>query len=60
MWRIPPNFSHADPDWYESLDPDGWEGIIELLEQGQDLLCAYQLSTIVCVPFWATLPAVPP
>ena len=31
------------PDWYESLDPDGREGIIELpLEQQQDLLCAYQ------------------
>ena len=31
------------PSWYKGLDPDGWEGIIELpLEQQQDLLCAYQ------------------
>jgi hypothetical protein len=63
MWRIPTQISSMKvPDWYKSIDPDGWEGIIELpLEQQQDLLCAYQsIHRQKVYRSWATMPAVPP
>ena len=63
MWRIPTQISAMQiPDWYQTLDSEGWEGIIELpLEQQQDLLCAYQaIHHQKVYRSWATLPAVPP
>ena len=62
-WRIPIQSSGFKlPDWYLDLDPDGWEGIIELpLDQQQDLLCAYQsFHHRKVYRSWATLPAIPP
>lgn len=63
MWRIPTQISAmAVPDWYAELDPEGWEGIIELpLEQQQDLICTYQsFHHRKVYRSWATSPAVPP
>ena len=63
MWRIPTQTSSMRlPSWYKGLDPDGWEGIIELpLEQQQDLLCAYQsFHHRKVYRSWATTSAVPP
>ena len=63
MWRIPTQTSAMRvPSWYQSLDPDGWDGIIELpLEQQQDLLCAYQsFHHRKVYRSWATTSAVPP
>ena len=63
MWRIPTQVSGMRlPEWYEELDPTGWEGIIEMpLEQQQDLLCAYQsFHQRKVYRSWATTPAVPP
>lgn len=63
MWRIPTQISAMKiPEWYTDLDPQGWEGIIELpLEQQQDLLCTYQAYHQRKVyRSWATTPAVPP
>jgi hypothetical protein len=63
MWRIPTQISAMDvPDWYAELDPDGWEGIIELpLDQQQDLICTYQsFHHRKVYRSWATSPAVPP
>ncbi len=63
MWRVPTQVSAMRlPDWYEQLDPDGWEGIIELpLEQQQDLICAYQaVHRRKVYRSWATEPAIPP
>jgi len=63
MWRIPTQTSAMRlPSWYKSLDPEGWEGLIELpLEQQQDLLCAYQsFHHRKVYRSWATTSAVPP
>jgi len=63
MWRIPTQISGFKlPNWYKELDPDGWEGIIELpLEQQQDLICAYQsFHRRKVYRSWATEPALPP
>ncbi len=63
MWRVPTQVSAMKlPDWYAALDPEGWEGIIELpLEQQQDLVCAYQAHHQRKVyRSWATAPAIPP
>ena len=63
MWRIPLQISAMKiPEWYQDLDPDGWEGIIELpLEQQQDLLCTYQsIHRQKVYRSWATVPAIPP
>ena len=63
MWRIPTQTSSMRvPSWYQSLDPNGWDGIIELpLEQQQDLLCAYQsFHHRKVYRSWATTSAVPP
>ena len=63
MWRIPTQISAMSvPDWYTELDPEGWEGIIELpLEQQQDLICTYQsFHHRKVYRSWATSPAVPP
>ena len=50
------------PAWYKALDPEGWEGIIELpLDQQQDLLCAYQaFHQRKVYRSWASSPAIPP
>jgi hypothetical protein len=63
MWRVPTQVSAMRlPEWYEELDPEGWEGIIELpLEQQQDLICAYQaVHRRKVYRSWATEPAIPP
>lgn len=63
MWRVPVQVSGFQlPDWYAGLEPDEWEGIIELpLEQQQDLLAAYQaFHRRKVYRSWATLPAIPP
>ena len=63
MWRTPIQLSAMKiPEWYQNLDPTGWEGIIELpLEQQQDLLCTYQAYHHRKVyRSWATIPAIPP
>jgi hypothetical protein len=63
MWRIPTQISAmAIPEWYTDLDPEGWEGIIELpLDQQQDLICTYQsFHHRKVYRSWATSPAVPP
>jgi hypothetical protein len=62
MWRIPIQISAMKiPQWYQELDPEGWEGIIELpLEQQQDLLCTYQsIHQRKVYRSWATVPAIP-
>ena len=50
------------PAFYADLDPDGWEGLIELpMEQQQDLICAYQsIHRRKVYRSWATAPAIPP
>jgi hypothetical protein len=61
--RIPGVVSPFEaPDWYMDLDPNGWEGIIEIpLEQQQDLMCVYQVFHGRKVyRSWAGAPAVPP
>jgi len=61
-WRIPTQVSAMQiPDWYQELDPQGWEGIIELpLEQQQDLLCTYQtVHHRKVYRSWATMSAIP-
>ncbi len=63
MWRIPTQISAMKlPEWYADLDPEGWEGIIELpLDQQQDLICAYQsFHRRKVYRSWATTPAIPP
>ncbi len=63
MWRVPTQISGFQlPEWYADLDPNEWEGIIELpLEQQQDLLAAYQaFHRRKVYRSWATLPAIPP
>ena len=63
MWRTPIQISAMKiPEWYQELDPEGWEGIIELpLEQQQDLLCTYQsIHQRKVYRSWATTPAIPP
>ena len=62
-WRVPTQVSEMRiPTWYEELDPNGWDGIIEMpLEQQQDLLCAYQsVHRRKVYRSWASTPAVPP
>jgi hypothetical protein len=63
MWRVPTQVSAMRlPEWYQRLDPAGWEGLIELpLDQQQDLLCAYQVFHRRKVyRSWASAPAIPP
>lgn len=63
MWRTPTMVSSFElPEWYAELDPEGWEGLIELpLEQQQDLICAYQsVHRRKVYRSWATKPAIPP
>ena len=63
MWRVPTMVSAMKlPEWYQELDPNGWEGLIELpMEQQQDLICAYQaFHQRKVYRSWASLPAVPP
>lgn len=63
MWRVPMKVSGFRlPRWYADLDPDGWEGIIELpLDQQQDLVCAYQsVHRRKVYRSWASSPAIPP
>ena len=63
MWRVPTQVSAMKlPEFYAELDPDGWEGIIELpMEQQQDLVCAYQsVHRRKVYRSWATSPAIPP
>ncbi|MFT5679847.1 MAG: hypothetical protein ACI8RZ_000752 [Myxococcota bacterium] len=63
MWRVPTQISAMEiPDWYTALDPEGWEGIIELpLDQQQDLICTYQsFHHRKVYRSWATSPAIPP
>ncbi|MFT4979813.1 MAG: hypothetical protein ACI8S6_005725 [Myxococcota bacterium] len=63
MWRVPTQISAIKlPDFYARLDPDGWEGLIELpLEQQQDIICAYQaVHRRKVYRSWATSPAIPP
>jgi len=63
MWRVPTQVSAMKlPPFYADLDPDGWEGLIELpMEQQQDLICAYQsVHRRKVYRSWATLPAIPP
>ena len=63
MWRVPLSISTFElPEWYGEVDPEGWEGIIELpLEKQQDLLCAYQsFHQRKVYRSWATEPAIPP
>ena len=63
LLRIPGVVSpFSVPQWYRALDPDGWEGIIELpLEQQQDLMCVYQVFHHRKVyRSWAGAAAVPP
>ncbi len=63
VWRLPTEvIAIRVPAFYRSLDPKGWEGIIELpLDQQQDLLCAYQVTHQRKVyRSWATEPAIPP
>jgi hypothetical protein len=62
-WRLITRVSAMRvPEWYRSLDPEGWEGIIELpLEQQQDLLYAYQMvHQRKIYRSWATPAAIPP
>jgi hypothetical protein len=62
-WRLISRVSAMRvPEWYRSLDPNGWEGIIELpLEQQQDLLYAYQMvHQRKIYRSWATPAAIPP
>ena len=63
MWRVPLQISAMKiPEWYQKVDSEGWEGIIELpLEQQQDLLCTYQsVHHQKVYRSWATVPAIPP
>lgn len=63
MWRVPTQISSIKlPEFYARLDPDGWEGLIELpLEQQQDIICAYQaVHHRKVYRSWATGPAIPP
>lgn len=63
MWRVPTQVSAMKvPAFYRDLDPDGWEGLIELpMEQQQDLICAYQsVHRRKVYRSWATAPAIPP
>ena len=63
MWRVPLQVSGFRlPAWYGDLDPEGWEGIIELpLDHQQDLICAYQsFHRRKVYRSWATSPAIPP
>lgn len=63
MWRVPTQISSIKlPEFYARLDPDGWEGLIELpLEQQQDIICAYQaVHHRKVYRSWATSPAIPP
>lgn len=63
MWRVPTQISSIKlPEFYARLDPDGWEGLIELpLEQQQDIICAYQaVHRRKVYRSWATAPAIPP
>ena len=63
MWRVPTQVSAMKvPAFYQGLDPDGWEGLIELpMEQQQDLICAYQsVHRRKVYRSWATAPAIPP
>jgi len=63
MWRVPTQISSIKlPEFYAKLDPDGWEGLIELpLDQQQDIICAYQaVHRRKVYRSWATSPAIPP
>ena len=63
MWRVPTQVSAMKlPAFYRDLDPEGWEGLIELpMEQQQDLICAYQsIHRRKVYRSWATSPAIPP
>jgi hypothetical protein len=63
MWRVPTQVSAMKvPEFYTKLDPEGWEGLIELpMEQQQDLICAYQsVHRQKVYRSWATTPAIPP
>jgi len=63
MWRIPTQLgAFRLPEWYAELDPEGWEGLIELpLEQQQDILCAYQsFHRRKVYRSWASNSALPP
>ena len=63
MWRVPTQVSAMKvPEFYLELDPEGWEGLIELpMEQQQDLICAYQsVHRRKVYRSWATKPAIPP
>ncbi len=63
MWRVPTQVSAMKvPKFYRQLDPEGWEGLIELpMEQQQDLICAYQaVHHRKVYRSWATAPAIPP
>ncbi len=62
-WRAPVKVSHiVVPDFYQRLDPDALEGVIELpLGREQDLLCYYQtIHRHKVFRSWATQGAVPP
>jgi hypothetical protein len=62
-WRAPIKVSHiVVPDFYQQLDPDLLEGVIELpLGREQDLLCYYQtIHRHKVFHSWATQGAVPP
>ena len=62
-WRAPVKVSHiVVPDFYQQLDPDALEGVIELpLGREQDLLCYYQtIHRHKVFHSWATQGAVPP
>jgi hypothetical protein len=62
-WRAPVKVSHiVVPDFYQQLDPDALEGVIELpLGREQDLLCYYQtIHRQKVFHSWATQGAVPP
>lgn len=63
MWRIPTQISSIKlPEFYARLNPDGWDGLIELpLQQQQDIICAYQsVHRRKVYRSWATSPAIPP
>jgi hypothetical protein len=62
-WRAPVKVSHiVVPDFYQQLDPDALEGVIELpLGREQDLLYYYQtIHHHKVFHSWATQGAVPP
>jgi len=62
-WRAPIKVSHiVVPDFYQQLDSDALEGVIELpLGREQDLLCYYQtIHRHKVFRSWATQGAVPP